>query len=191
MLNQHVSIFSKGFKKGLIVILSYMIIMPFLVSAQNFRSAPSVAPSAPTLKPAATKKTAATAPKVLTSPTKLTSAAPASMAPADNPVPADIPASTATTSAAPATKPPLARPGLASGYINPYIMGMNRFAGATASMGTKAFFSAVERINKPHGGPSDSTKTPVGSVGIGLHAQSGGAVMLSLTKKTRWGATLP
>jgi len=163
MLNQHVSVFAQGFKKGLFVILTYMVCIPFLVSAQNFRSAAS-----PAVKPAAAR--IAHAPSVADSITTLTPAKSLPTPQADTSVPTASPASPAT------------KPSLASGYINPYVMGMNRNAGPTASMGTKAFFQAVERINNP-----DSKKPAVGSFGVGMAAQLGGAVLLTITKKTRWG----
>jgi hypothetical protein len=158
MLNQHVSVFAQGFKKGVFIILSYMICMPFLVSAQNYRSA-----ARPLLKLTAAK--ISRAPSVADSTITLTPAKNLPTTQADTPV----------LTARPALPAP--KPALASGYINPYVMGIN-----TASTGTKAFFQAVERINNP-----DSKKPGVGSFGIGMAAQSGGAVLLTLTKKTRWG----
>ena len=89
-----------------------------------------------------------------------------------------LPTSPLTATATTASEAP--KPALASGYINPYVMGIN-----TASLGTKAFFQAVERINKP-----DSTKKAVGVLGLGIAIQTGGAVLLTLTKKTRWGGYL-
>ena len=154
MLNQHVSVFAQGFKKGLFVILTYMVCMPFLVSAQNFRSAAS-----PVVKPAAAR--IAPVPSVADSSTTLTPAKALPTSRADTPAPTASPASPAT------------KPALASGYSNPYVMGMN-----TATMGAKAFFQAVERINNP-----DSKKLAVGSFGVGMAVQSGGAVLLTLTKK--------
>jgi hypothetical protein len=80
-------------------------------------------------------------------------------------------ATTATTVA----KPSL----LKSSYLNPYALGMN-----TQSMGLKAFFDAVERINKPD---SCLTKKAVGKVGLGLAVQTNGTLCVNATAKTKWG----
>ena len=66
-----------------------------------------------------------------------------------------------------------------SSYLNPYALGMN-----TQSMGLKAFFDAVERINKPD---SCLTKRAVGKVGLGLAVQTNGTLLVTATAKTKWG----
>ena len=68
---------------------------------------------------------------------------------------------------------------LNSSYLNPYALGMN-----TQSMGLKAFFDAVERINKPD---SCLTKKAVGKVGLGLAVQTNGTLFVNATAKTKWG----
>ncbi|AUD04215.1 hypothetical protein [Spirosoma pollinicola] len=69
--------------------------------------------------------------------------------------------------------------GLKPSYLNPYALGMN-----TQSMGLKAFFDAVERINKPD---SCLTKKAVGKVGLGLAVQTNSTVFVNATAKTNWG----
>lgn len=76
-----------------------------------------------------------------------------------------------TTQIVPVTAPPVG-----NAYVNPYALGMN-----THTMGLKAFFDAVERINKV-----DSLKSTIGKVGIGIAVQTNGTLFATVTLRTKW-----